>query len=1075
MKTSSVGWRGVSWHAAWLCVLLVGVVGSGPSTARAEAGGPRITSVERRGAALVVRASAPEGTVRVVLESCRTGDLRGWIPRAVRRTEGGAGDVVFEIGRDGGMEYFRVRADAVDPLPAAFYTDRTNAPAEAVAGDLLTRNGELPPTVDAGAGGEAAGRSVVESDIWVVRDQTLFFFNQYRGLQTIDVSNPDAPRLVSTFPLPGAGERMYLADARHAVLLAHDPCRQWGTDAESAVFVVDVEANPPVERARLPMKGRLVESRMVGSALYVATESWEPDPSGSGAWRSGTHVSSFDLADPAKPITRPTLWFPGSGNVVTATDRFLFVAITDYSQTWPWRSELQIVDIQSPDGVMSAFTRVPLAGHVADKFKIDLQESILRVVVESAEAPDNGRFVTVLETLRLADPRSAGPLAYARLDRLEIARGERLFGTRFDGHRAYIVTYRQVDPLWIVDLSDPTDLRIAGELKIPGWSTYLRPMGDRLLTVGIDDTKGRRVAVQLFDVGDPARPALLSKVPLGENASWSEATHDEKALGVLDEAGLVLVPVSDGSGAAGGTGVRLIDLGRDALHARGLLESADVVPRRATVHRDRLMAISGRRLVTADIADRDRPTPVGTLELSYPVDRLVVAERHLFEIQGSTLRVRELGDESNPMAVADLGSLPVLGAAWVDGRLHLLQGRGAEISWEWVDARNDYLSRTNEGVLVHSVWDGAALPKLVRLGEAKGPTWRSWPGDLRAFSLRDDLLVWATEGAGGYPWLRWGGGILEDAPARGIGGWWPGGGGRGRFLVGVTLGEDGQPFIASQTELGGEEDTGVGVVGAAGTRIFSTRRRYFSEVAGTNTVVEKVWFPITGDRATTGGQGTEGGEWRLVTNAYPVVRWWSKHQLDVVDFGLGADRPIARPAVEVTGELTSVDREGALLYLVANRIDAKGNTGIWLEAGAYDGVAVHQIASVPLADSAASETAVVVGLGDEAFVARGAWGDGASPTLERWRLTGSGAWERRATVRLGGVPGELKRVGDILAASSGGGLELFAIGGTDPVPALLPRGPQPGCLGGGLGRADGDSRRGIWLPLWDYGTLRLGP
>ena len=73
---------------------------------------------------------------------------------------------------------------------------------------------------------------------------------------------------------------------------------------------------------------------------------------------------------------------------------------------------------------------------------------------------------------------------------------------------------------------------------MPGWSTYIEPLGDRLVTIGVNDTNDWRVAVSLFDVQDAAKPALLGKVPLGVDNSWSEATFDEKAFSVLPDAGL---------------------------------------------------------------------------------------------------------------------------------------------------------------------------------------------------------------------------------------------------------------------------------------------------------------------------------------------------------------------------------------------------------------------------------------------------------------------------------------------------------------------------------------------------------
>jgi len=101
--------------------------------------------------------------------------------------------------------------------------------------------------------------------------------------------------------------------------------------------------------------------------------------------------------------------------------------------------------------------------------------------------------------------------------------GEQVYAVRMLGERGYVVTFRQVDPLFVLDLSNPADPKQAGELKVPGFSDYLFPMGDGLLFgVGKDaDASGRMggVKVALFDVKDPAKPAALASLTFGQRGS----------------------------------------------------------------------------------------------------------------------------------------------------------------------------------------------------------------------------------------------------------------------------------------------------------------------------------------------------------------------------------------------------------------------------------------------------------------------------------------------------------------------------------------------------------------------------
>lgn len=111
----------------------------------------------------------------------------------------------------------------------------------------------------------------------------------------------------------------------------------------------------------------------------------------------------------------------------------------------------------------------------------------------------------------------------------DMGRGERIYSVRYIGDRAYVVTFRQVDPLYVVDLADPTAPAVLGELKIPGYSAYLHPVGDGLLVgIGRDaDEDGRIVGFKasLFDVSDPTDPREVDTWTLADAESGVEWDH----------------------------------------------------------------------------------------------------------------------------------------------------------------------------------------------------------------------------------------------------------------------------------------------------------------------------------------------------------------------------------------------------------------------------------------------------------------------------------------------------------------------------------------------------------------------
>ncbi|MBW9220787.1 beta-propeller domain-containing protein, partial [Methanothermococcus sp. SCGC AD-155-M21] len=107
-----------------------------------------------------------------------------------------------------------------------------------------------------------------------------------------------------------------------------------------------------------------------------------------------------------------------------------------------------------------------------------------------------------------------------------IAKGERIYATRFMGDMAYMITYRETDPLFVINLTDPSNPEIHGKLKIPGYSTYLHPIGDNKL-IGIGKEDNGKLKVSLFDVGDVSNPLEIDKYILPEY--WSHALYNPHA------------------------------------------------------------------------------------------------------------------------------------------------------------------------------------------------------------------------------------------------------------------------------------------------------------------------------------------------------------------------------------------------------------------------------------------------------------------------------------------------------------------------------------------------------------------
>lgn len=1031
---------------------------------------PVITGVRLEGTNVVVQVQVPAGLKKVMLQGRERLGKGAWVPRAVKRITNATGGVVeFKLPQSARLETLRVQADITEALGSQVY-EGTNSFAPTAANPNTGNATGMIPSDNLGAGGAvrdpSADRAVVESDIWKRDGDTLYFFNQYRGLQIIDVSRPDSPELRGQVPLPAAGDQMYVLDASQVILLARDNCSYSAYGSESEVLLVNVtDKAAPKVTTRLGVGGYIVESRLVGTALYVAAQSYRQKTNETGVvWEWGITVTSLDFSNPAAPARGETLWFPGWGQVIQATDQYLFLAHTRPTGGWPM--DVEIIDISDPRGAMKFMSRVTAAGTVPDKFKINQNGDVLTVISQTWS--DTRRWLTTLETFSLAAPASPRSLG-----RLELAVGEQLHATRFDGNRVYVVTFFRVDPLWVVDLSDPALPRIAGELQVPGWSTYIQPLGDRLVTIGIDPTNGWRVAVSLFDVRDASKPALYDKVLLGENYSWSEATYDEKAFSVLPEARLILLPYQGYLTNGLANRIQLIDLGATNLALRGQINHA-MQPRRATVHRDRIYSISGTELMAVDATDRDRPAVKSTVALSWGVDRVISYGNHVLELtDGSSASMgwyRGWSSETEPPSIrVALGAQPdqvlrqwlpgkkwpIVGTALRGDRLYVLQGQRPDSVWV-----TDPVTGTNqppvkpENILM-TIMDLTQLPEIAVVTQSGATvTELQWGATFDAHWPGTNVLVWAEKG-GSYYWydvvmlpavvpVRGGGGVpgLPSTPVAGTQPppfWYPYGGGAGTGRL-LAFEPSSARWLPEVTSLGGPDAWAYSLSYAASGLVFTSHTTYDVVSNTVDGVVYQQW----------------------------MARYW----LDVVDYA-DPGTPTVRPKVSLPAELIGIAQGGDVLCTKGMNTwqtnDLSGQQ--WLAAVAYDGVEAHLADAMPLPTTWPQPVLVK---DDLVYLARVST-NYTTADLEVWEVTSArGTWARLGSAAIGTGFYSMSAVGAYLGLTDGRTVNLFDVS-VPSKPRVWLKGQFDGCVSGSIDHADASTQWGVFLPLGSYGVGRLSP
>lgn len=254
-------------------------------------------------------------------------------------------------------------------------------------------------------------------------------------------------------------------------------------------------------------------------------------------------VVGFRLDQPEQPADVKA--YLGAGDIVYASSDHLFLSAADYSavdaanqaETVP---ATHIYKFALKGGTTEFRQAGTVPGVPLNQFSLDEHQGYFRIATTVNRWSWDGTTSQNQSWNNLYTLDSAMNLV-GRLEHL--AEGERIYAARFMEERAYLVTFAQTDPLFVIDLSMPEAPKLLGELKIPGFSNYLHPYdADHLLGIGQDVTDGgdgftqtRGVKLALFDVSDPTQPKETHSLVIGESGTYSPALYDHKAI-LFDQA-----------------------------------------------------------------------------------------------------------------------------------------------------------------------------------------------------------------------------------------------------------------------------------------------------------------------------------------------------------------------------------------------------------------------------------------------------------------------------------------------------------------------------------------------------------
>lgn len=395
------------------------------------------------------------------------------------------------------------------------------------------------PAVDADASGTGVSTSGVSEPGFMAEVQ----FERPRTIVTVvDVSTPDDPAILSQTKFDGTQASSRMIDGvLHLVIsnlqdFYYDVLPMLGQPELDVTAVNTTELLPKFERVDggEPSAGNTVTWR----ELYRPT-----DPDGFGV----VTVISLDVDNDAEFTAVGVVAEPG---LIYSSLSALYLTDTEFNFSGDTRETTDIYKFAYVDRGAEPRATGSVPGRILNQYSMSEYGGYLRVattvsptfsLIGVRTGPHNNVFVL---------GQSGGALEVVGSVE-NIAPRETIRSARFVGDRGYVVTFEQIDPLFTLDLSDPTDPRVVGELKVPGFSTFLVPIdADHLLAVGqyIPDGGfffGSGVQLSIFDVSDFANPTLTANVVLGaESGASSEALFNPKAFTYFADRNLVALPVS---------------------------------------------------------------------------------------------------------------------------------------------------------------------------------------------------------------------------------------------------------------------------------------------------------------------------------------------------------------------------------------------------------------------------------------------------------------------------------------------------------------------------------------------------
>ena len=339
--------------------------------------------------------------------------------------------------------------------------------------------------------------------------------------------------------------------------------------AEAIVYDIKDRENPKQIR-RVGLDGNYTNSRMIGDNIYFISnkyanyyknmEDYEILPILKDTAVSN-EIKRVDVTDIAyfedsesytymlvagfninKNEQAYTEIFFGASDIVYASQNNLYIAQANYGRFYnSSESKTTIYKFNLDESKIVLKCKGEIKGNLNNQFSMDEHDGNLRVATTLGFDDDSTNQLYVLDK----DLKQIGKIE-------NMAKGEKIYSVRFIGKVGYVVTFKQIDPLFVIDLSNPTSPEVKGELKIPGYSSYLHPYDEtHIIGIGYNTKTNSNGGVttttlkmSMFDVSDLSNPQEMFNVSIGNYSSYSNVLYNHKQLFYNKQRNLIGFPVT---------------------------------------------------------------------------------------------------------------------------------------------------------------------------------------------------------------------------------------------------------------------------------------------------------------------------------------------------------------------------------------------------------------------------------------------------------------------------------------------------------------------------------------------------